>query len=94
MAVKAFINLTGMYPVGSRWCSTRSPSRQFVAVNPDPTAMSRPLVRRITDDQGNHPLDPRVYDLTACDASGQFEYTVIRTEPPQRDGITISDYFA
>ena len=56
--------------------------------------MSRPLVRRITDDQGNRPLDLHVYDLTACDASGQFEYTVIRTEPPQRDGITISDYYA
>ena len=94
MVVKAFINLTGMSPVGWRWCSTRSPSRQFVAVNPDPTAMSRLLVRRITDDQGNRPLDPHVYDLTARDASGQFEYTVIRTEHPQRDGITISDFYA
>ena len=56
--------------------------------------MSRLLVRRITDDQGNRPLDPHVYDLTARDASGQFEYTVIRTEPPQRDGITISDFYA
>ena len=94
MLVKAFINLTGMYPVGWRWCSTRSPSRQFVAVNPDPTAMSSPLVPRILVDQGNHLLDLHVYDLTARDASGQFEYTVIRTEHPQRDGITISDHFA
>ena len=48
----------------------------------------------ITDAQGNRLQDHQVYDLTSCDASGQFAYTIIRTEDPQRYGINISDYFA
>ena len=94
VVVKAFINLTGIYPVGTLVVLDSFALAMVVAVNPDPTAMSRPLVRMITDDQGNRLQDLHVYDLTACDPSGQFEYTVIRTEDPQRYGINISDYFA
>jgi hypothetical protein len=48
----------------------------------------------ITDALGNRVEDRHLYDLTACDASGQFRYTIIRTEDPQRYGINIGDYFA
>jgi HD-GYP domain-containing protein (c-di-GMP phosphodiesterase class II) len=94
VVVKAFINLTGIYPVGTLVVLDSFALAMVVAANPDPTALSRPLVRMITDAQGNRLQDLHVYDLTSCDASGQFEYTIIRTEDPQRYGIYISDYFA
>jgi HD-GYP domain-containing protein (c-di-GMP phosphodiesterase class II) len=92
--VKAFINLTGIYPVGTLVVLDSLELALVVATNPDSTALSRPLVRLITDALGNRVADALVYDLTACDASGQFHRTVIRTEDPQRYGINISDYFA
>ena len=94
VVVKAFINLTGIYPVGTLVVLDSLALAMVVAANPDPTALSRPLVRMITDAQGNRLHDLQVYDLTSCDASGQFEYTIIRTEDPQRYGINIGDYFA
>jgi HD-GYP domain-containing protein (c-di-GMP phosphodiesterase class II) len=94
VVVKAFINLTGIYPVGTLVVLDSLALALVVAANPDPAALSRPLVRMITDQQGNRLSDPLVYDLTSCDASGQFDYTIIRTEDPQRYGINIGDYFA
>lgn len=94
VVVKAFINLTGIYPVGTLVVLDSFALAIVVAANPDPKALSRPLVRMITDTQGNRLEDLQVYDLTSCDASGQFEHTIIRTEDPLRYGINIGDYFA
>ena len=94
VVVKAFINLTGIYPVGTLVVLDSLALAMVVAANPEPTALSRPLVRMITDALGNRVEDRHLYDLRACDASGQFQYTIIRTEDPQRYGINISDYFA
>lgn len=94
VVVKAFINLTGIYPVGTLVVLDSFALAMVVAANPDPTVLSRPLVRMVTDVQGNRVEDLRLYDLTSCDASGQFEHTIIRTEDPQRYGINIGDYVA
>lgn len=94
VVVKAFINLTGIYPVGTLVILDSLALAVVVASNPDPTALSRPLVRMITDAQGNRVDDLQVHDLTSCDASGQFAHTIIRTEDPQRYGINIGDFFA
>ena len=94
VVVKAFINLTGIYPVGTLVVLDTFALAMVVASNPEPTALSRPLVRMITDGQGNSIEDLQVYDLTSSDASGQFDHTIIRTEDPQRYGIDIGDYFA
>ncbi len=94
VVVKAFINLTGIYPVGTLVVLDSLALAIVVAANPDPSALSRPLVRMITDAQGNRITDRQIYDLTSCDASGHFAYTIIRTEDPQRYAINIGDYFA
>lgn len=92
--VKAFINLTGIYPVGTLVVLDSLALALVVAANPDPAALSRPLVRLVTDELGNRVADSLVYDLTTRDASGQFHRSVIRTEDPKRYGINISEYFA
>jgi hypothetical protein len=65
-----------------------------LAANADATALSRPLVRILTDDRGNLRDDPTPVDLTMRTPEGQFARTIIRTDDPQRYGINIGDYFA
>ena len=64
------------------------------AVNPDANAISRPLVRVISDERGNVLFPGYVVDLNAADPnSGQFARTIIKMADPERYGIKVSDYF-
>ena len=94
VVVKAFINLTGIYPVGTVVVLDTFELAIVLAANPDATALSRPLVRILTDDRGNLLDDPSPVDLTVRTPEGQFARTIIRTEDPQRYGINLGDYFA
>lgn len=94
VVVKAFINLTGIYPVGTVVVLDTFELAIVMAANPDATALSRPLIRILMDDRGNMLDDAAIVDLTARTTSGQFARTIIRTEDPQRYGISIGDYFA
>lgn len=94
VVVKAFINLTGIYPAGTVVVLDTFELAIVLAANPDPTALSRPLVRLLMDDRGNLLEDPTPVDLTARTATGQFARTIIRTEDPQRYGVNIGDYFS
>lgn len=93
VVVKAFINLTGIYPVGTVVVLDTFELAIVMAANPDATALSRPLVRILMDDRGNLIDDPALVDLTARTPAGQFARTIIRTEDPQRYGLNIGDYF-
>jgi hypothetical protein len=94
VVVKAFINLTGIYPVGTVVVLDTFELAIVLAANPDPSALSRPIIRLLMDDRGNLLDDPNPVDLTVRTATGQFARTIIRTEDPQRYGINIGDYFA
>lgn len=94
VVVKAFINLTGIYPVGTVVVLDTFELAIVLASNPDETALSRPIIRILMDDRGNLIDDPMPLDLTVRAANGQFARTIIRTEDPQRYGINIGDYFA
>lgn len=94
VVVKAFINLTGIYPVGTAVVLDTFELAVVVAANPDPAALSRPLIRVLMDDRGNRIDTDAVVDLTARNEGGQFVRTIIRTDDPQRYGISIGDYFA
>jgi HD-GYP domain-containing protein (c-di-GMP phosphodiesterase class II) len=92
--VKALINLTGIYPVGTLVVLDTFELAVVHSSNPDLTALSRPIIRLLSDAQGNRLPDAPVCDLTARDGSGQYLRTIIRTEDPDRYGITIGDYVA
>lgn len=92
--VKAFINLTGIYPVGTLVLLDTMELGVVIAANPDPTALSRPLVRLVSDAQGNLLTGGPVIDLTERAASGMPARTIIRTEDPDRYGIRPSDHIA
>jgi HD-GYP domain-containing protein (c-di-GMP phosphodiesterase class II) len=93
VVVKAFINLTGIYPVGTLVVLDTYELGVVHAVNPMPDMLSRPLVRIISDSSGNLIPSGAIMDLAERSEDGAFARTIIKTENPERYGIRVGDYF-
>jgi len=93
VVVKALINLTGIYPVGTVVVMDTFELGIVHAVNPLPEMLARPIVRVISDSQGNLVRPGTLVDLAERAADGQFQRTIIKTENPDRYGIRVSDFF-
>ena len=91
--VKGFINLVGIYPVGTLVVLDTFELAIVHSVNPNPQAISRPVVRIVSDDRGNILYPGELADLTEQSSPGVFRRTIIKTENPERYGITVGDYF-
>jgi HD-GYP domain-containing protein (c-di-GMP phosphodiesterase class II) len=91
--VKAFVNLTGIYPVGTLVVLDTFELGIVHAVNPLQDMLSRPIVRVISDAMGNLVNPGEIIDLADRDADGAFRRTIIKTENPERYGIRVGDYF-
>jgi HD-GYP domain-containing protein (c-di-GMP phosphodiesterase class II) len=93
IVVKAFINLLGIYPVGTLVVLDTFELAVVSSVNPKPEALSRPIVRIVSDANGNtlHPA-PEI-DLAQQDTNGDYPRTIIKTADPDRYGIRVGDYF-
>jgi HD-GYP domain-containing protein (c-di-GMP phosphodiesterase class II) len=93
VVVKAFINLTGVYPVGTFVVLDTFELGVVHAANPLEDMISRPIVRIVSDAQGNVLFPGTLADLADRNANGDFQRTIIKTENPERYGIRIADYF-
>jgi HD-GYP domain-containing protein (c-di-GMP phosphodiesterase class II) len=93
VVVKAFVNLLGIYPVGTFVVLDTFELAIVHSVNPNPEFVSRPMVLIVSDDLGNvkHPGD--LVDLADKDEAGNFRRTIIKTADPERYGIKVGDYF-
>ena len=91
--VKAFINLTGIYPVGTLVVLDTFELGIVHAANTIDDMLSRPIVRVISDPFGNlfHPGE--LVDLSERNPDGAFARTIIKTDTPERYGIRVGDYF-
>ena len=73
------------------------PKRRFelavvFAANPRLDALSRPIVKIVSDAQGNVVVPPLEVDLAQADVNGDYPRTIIKTADPDRYGINIGDY--
>jgi HD-GYP domain-containing protein (c-di-GMP phosphodiesterase class II) len=93
VVVKAFINLTGIYPVGTLVVLDTFELGIVHAVNPIPEMLSRPIVRVISDAQGVLQHPGTLVDLAEQREDGLYLRTIIKTENPERYGIRVGDYF-
>jgi HD-GYP domain-containing protein (c-di-GMP phosphodiesterase class II) len=93
VVVKAFINLTGIYPVGTLVVLDTFELGLVHAVNPIPEMLSRPIVRVISDAQGVLQHPGTLVDLAEQREDGHYLRTIIKTENPERYGIRVGDYF-
>jgi HD-GYP domain-containing protein (c-di-GMP phosphodiesterase class II) len=92
VVVKAFINLLGIYPVGTLVVLDTFELAVVSAANPGFDALSRPIARIISDAQGNMVVPPLEVDLAQVDGNGDYPRTIIKTADPDRYGINIGDY--
>ncbi|MFQ5704268.1 MAG: HD-GYP domain-containing protein [Gemmatimonadales bacterium] len=91
--VKAFINLLGIYPVGTCVILDTYELAIVHAANPDRNYLHRPLVRIITTSAGAK-VDPApVVDLSETDGAGNFKRSIIKVTDPAKYGIDPADYF-
>jgi hypothetical protein len=93
VVVKAFINLLGLYPVGTLVVLDTFELGIVHAANPNPEMMSRPIVRIVTDAQGNVLFPGTLTDLADQTAGAVFARTIIKTADAARYGIRVADYF-
>jgi HD-GYP domain-containing protein (c-di-GMP phosphodiesterase class II) len=91
--VKGFINMVGIYPVGTLVVLDTFELAIVHSVNPNPQAISRPVVRLVSDDRGNILYPGELADLTEQNSSGDYRRTIIKTDHPERYGLNVGDYF-
>lgn len=91
--VKSFINLTGIYPVGTLVVLDTHELGVVHAPNPSADALSRPVVHLVSDAWGQIVDRGTLVDLTARDTAGNYIRTIIKTADPHHYGICVSDYF-
>lgn len=91
--VKAFVNLTGIYPVATLVVLDTFELGLVHASNPIAEMLSRPIVRIVSDDKGNVLFPGYLVDLADRGQDGAFKRTIIKTDQPERYGIRVGDYF-
>jgi HD-GYP domain-containing protein (c-di-GMP phosphodiesterase class II) len=93
LLVKAFISMTGIYPVGTLVILDTFELAVVVAPSRRPDQVQRPVVKIIYDDMGI-PLDPPTLVDLAEDhpETGTAVRTIIKTTDPERYGIHVGDY--
>jgi HD-GYP domain-containing protein (c-di-GMP phosphodiesterase class II) len=93
VVIKAFINVTGIYPTGTLVVLDTFELGIVHAMNPLPEMLARPIVKIISDDMGNLISPGTLVDLADRTPDGMFTRTIIKTENPDRYGVRVSDYF-
>jgi HD-GYP domain-containing protein (c-di-GMP phosphodiesterase class II) len=93
VVVKAFINLVGIYPVGTCVILDTHEVAIVHAANPDVSQVHRPMVRIVAAPDGALMNPGTVVDLAERDANGNFPRTIVKVSDPQKYGIQVSDYF-
>jgi HD-GYP domain-containing protein (c-di-GMP phosphodiesterase class II) len=91
--VKAFVNLTGIYPIGTLVVLDTFELGLVHAGNPIAEMLSRPIVRIVSDARGNILFPGYLVDLADRGQDGAFKRTIIKTDQPDRYGIRVGDYF-
>jgi len=91
--VKALINATGVYPIGTLVILETLEMAVVSGVNEDPDKLHLPTVKIISDPMGVPLPEPRTIDLAVMDpATGKPVHTIIKTTDPERYGVKVSDY--
>ena len=93
VVVKAFINLIGVYPVGTCVILDTGEVGLVHAANPDVTEIHRPVVRIVATPDGGLQHPGVLVDLAQRDENGSHPRTVIKVTDPAKYGIKVSDYF-
>ncbi len=93
--VKAFVNMMGIYPVGTLCILDSGELAVVVAPSPNPEELHRPLVRIISDASGRRLPQPPLTDLSEEEpGSGRPTRTIVKTTDPDKYQLKVSDFVA
>ena len=93
LLVKAFVSMTGFYPIGSVVILDSFELAIVVGSSTKADCYNQPVVKIIFDDMGIPVNPPKVFDLTETDPeTGSPRRTIIKTTDPERYGINVRDY--
>src|SRR5690606_33281341 len=88
LLVKALINVTGIFPVGTLAILDTFELAVVTARNPDPARVHQPIVKVISDSLGVMLAQPVTLDLSEADpATGKPKRSIIKTINPEKYGI-------
>ncbi|HEY7685536.1 MAG TPA: HD domain-containing phosphohydrolase [Gemmatimonadales bacterium] len=93
VVVKAFINLIGVYPVGTCVILDTYEVAIVHAANTDVSQVHRPMVRVVASPDGAIQRPGELADLALRDEQGGFPRTIVKVTDPEKYGIKVSDYF-
>jgi HD-GYP domain-containing protein (c-di-GMP phosphodiesterase class II) len=93
VVVKAFINLIGVYPVGTCVILDTYDVGIVHAANSDVSEVHRPVVRIVATSDGALQQPGFLVDLAQRDEQGNYPRTIIKVTDPEKFGINVSDYF-
>ncbi|MDD5435382.1 MAG: hypothetical protein PH343_08140, partial [Nitrospira sp.] len=85
--LKIFINVVGIYPVGTLVLLNTRELGLVVQANPSPLNIHRPLIKLITDSEGNE------IDGDTIDLSQHENITIKRSIDHRKYGVDVSKYF-
>lgn len=95
LLVRAFVGMTGIYPIGSLVVLDSYELAVVVSPNPSPNALHQPVVQVIYNSLGVPVDPPRRLDISETDAeTGLPLHTIIKTTDPAEYGLHVSDYLA
>lgn len=93
LLVRALINATGVFPVGTLVILDSLELAVVARSNPDPAHLHQPTVRIISDPMGNPLSEPLPLDLSLKDPeTGRPRRTIIKTTDPEKYGIKVADF--
>jgi HD-GYP domain-containing protein (c-di-GMP phosphodiesterase class II) len=94
LLVKALINATGVFPVGTVAILDTFEMAVVTTRNADPKKLHQPIVKIISDPMGIMLADPIVADLSEVDPeTSKPRRSIIKTVDPERFGIQVAEYF-
>jgi HD-GYP domain-containing protein (c-di-GMP phosphodiesterase class II) len=91
--LKAFVNMMGVFPIGTLVALTSGELAIVQDLNPDPKLVLRPSVKLITD-AGGAKIDGPTVDLAERDPeTGRFKKAIATALDPSKYGLEVADYF-
>ena len=93
LLIKALINATGIFPVGTLVILDTHEMAVVMSPNPDPSKLHQPVVKVIYDANGLPIPEPFTINLAEDAGDGGSGRRIIKTTRPDKYGIDIGTYF-
>jgi len=90
--MKVFINMIGVYPIGTLVLLGTGEVALVLAPNPNPDYLHLPRVRLLFGTRGE-PVEPEIIDLAASNGAGPGDRQILRSLDPESYGVNVAQHF-